>query len=132
MKIFIFFIFVTTSFYSYSKVNLNDAITKANSYSWGIVGSPSRQSDAEIRLRDIFDKTSSAVLISMLNESNNQGKAYIFCALYLKDKKAYAEIVKKNMLSGNVSILRGSVKRLVSFKNILIEIEKTNCHQLKL
>lgn len=106
-------------------------IKNANTYSWGVVGTPSAMTRAENAARILHSNADKNTLSSLLNGATTEGQMYVLCVLKRKYPFQYLKEIKKiNYETGQVSIFTGSVLSKSSAKNILKQIEKYKCSPL--
>ena len=117
---------------------LMNKIATATYYSWGMVGTPAKISDAENatrRLRQITDadqiyhyllKTSHKDKVSI------EGKLYMVCALASMDIKIFSRALSQlNINDKEISVLKGDILSKVSTNKILNQIQRDRCEILK-
>ena len=111
-------------------ISISDVKT-ATTYSWGVVGTPSKATPAENAARVLFKNANEKTLTDLRNGATTEGQMYVLCVLKRKYPKIYRkEIMKTDYSSSQVSIFTGSILSRTSAKNILRQIEKHNCSAL--
>ena len=137
------FIFAGVSFACNSASSQTEAdllmnkMADATYYSWGMVGTPAKISDAEKAIRQLRKITNSDQIYNYLLKSSNkdkvtnEGKLYMVCALANMDIKKFSLAVAELKLNDQeVSVLKGDILSKVSTNKILNQIQRDRCEIL--
>lgn len=117
---------------------LMNKIATANYYSWGMVGTPAKISDAENATRQLRKITNADQIYTYLLKSSNkdkvsvEGKLYMVCALASMDIKIFSRAVAELKINDQeMSVLKGDILSKVSTNKILNQIQRDSCEILK-
>ena len=117
---------------------LMNKIATANYYSWGMVGTPAKISDAENATRQLRKITNPDQIYNYLLKSSNkdkvsvEGKLYMVCALASMDIKLFERAVAELKINDqDMSVLKGDILSKVSTNKILNQIQRDRCEILK-
>ena len=117
---------------------LMNKIATATYYSWGMVGTPAKISDAENATRQLRKSTNADQIYTYLLKSSNkdkvsvEGKLYMVCTLASMDIKIFSRAVAELKINDQeMSVLKGDILSKVSTNKILNQIQRDSCEILK-
>jgi hypothetical protein len=110
---------------------LTQDIQIATAYSWGVVGTPSAPSTAEIAARKLYKYASAEYIYAQSDGGSIEGQMYLLCLLKKKNQLLYKQAkAKLDVQKTEVTVFSGSVLSKAPTSTILSQIEKFNCSAL--